>query len=72
MLCTVFVFVQTHRLSSVCAHASATMTVDLEGRLELAAAEVTQMRDVIGQMAKRLDARDKAVSAQIQVGVYLI
>lgn len=40
---------------------------DLEERLELAAAEVTQMREAIGHMGQRLEARDKAVAAQLQV-----
>eukprot|EP00879_Flechtneria_rotunda_P009197 GHRR01009630.1.p1 GENE.GHRR01009630.1~~GHRR01009630.1.p1 ORF type:complete len:1272 (+),score=735.33 GHRR01009630.1:134-3817(+) len=40
--------------------------VDLQGRLELAAAEVTQMREAISQMGLRLTERDKAVAAEIQ------
>lgn len=42
---------------------------DLEGRLELAAAEVAQMREAVGQMGQRLEARDKAVAAQLQVSI---
>ncbi len=43
------------------------LAAGLEERLEVAAVEVTQMRESIGQMGQRLQARDKAVAVQLQV-----
>jgi hypothetical protein len=40
---------------------------DLESKLEVAEAEVSQMRDAISMMSKRLEAREKNVAAQLQV-----
>jgi hypothetical protein len=42
---------------------------DLESKLEVAEAEVSQMRDAISMMSKRLEAREKSVAAQLQVCV---
>jgi hypothetical protein len=40
---------------------------DLESKLEVAEAEVSQMRDAISMMSKRLEAREKSVATQLQV-----
>lgn len=40
---------------------------ELEAKLEVAEAEVSQMRDAIGMMGQRLEAREKSVAAQLQV-----